>query len=164
VLLNNNPPLIAHLGQQYILDGMVLNITPLLLDKFDTHFWQGEAPVFESLLSRFDPQTQELYRQTGPQETYLLALIAERIIQAGGSVGMDGELAAPPRQEHNTQVPDAGNGPISGQAEAHLGGLSNAAALRFDGRPSPTVHSFRTRGSVAYSATSVNCAHVCQKA
>ncbi|MFZ1986440.1 MAG: hypothetical protein WAU91_18670 [Desulfatitalea sp.] len=94
VLLNNNPPLIAYLGQKYILNGMVLNITPLLLDKFDTHFWQGEASVFESLLSRFDPQTQELYRQTGPQETMILALIAERIMQAGGAVGMDGVITA----------------------------------------------------------------------
>jgi hypothetical protein len=94
VLLNNNPPLTAHLGQEYILDGMVLNITPLLLDKFDTHFWQGEASVFESLLSRFDSQTQELYRQTGPQETMILAMIAERILQAGGAVGMDGVITA----------------------------------------------------------------------
>ncbi len=94
VLLNNNPTLIAHLGQPYILGGMVLNITPLLLDKFDTHFWQGEAPVFESLLSRFDPQTQAIYREAGPQETLLLAMITERIMQAGGAVGMDDVITA----------------------------------------------------------------------
>jgi hypothetical protein len=95
VLIHNNPVLEQYLGANRVPCTTLLDITPARLSRFDKHWWQGERQFFASYLEQFDPVTREMYRQAGPEETFVMALMAESLQQAGATV--------PARNEVNTQ-------------------------------------------------------------
>ncbi len=95
VLIHNNPVLEQYLDANRVPSMTLLDITPARLSRFDKHWWQGERQFFASYLDQFDPVTRDMYQQAGPEETFVMALMAESLQQAGATV--------PARNEANTQ-------------------------------------------------------------
>jgi len=112
VLIHNNPVLEQYLAANRVPTTTLLDITPACLSRFDKHWWQGEQQFFASYLEQFDPVTRDMYQQMGPEETFLMALMAESLEEAGA--------AAPGREDNATKKALAlfgyGVGGLSGYA------------------------------------------------
>jgi hypothetical protein len=76
-LVNNSGALQPLLHAKHLPAKRAFVSMPIVLSKFDAHHWQGEAQMFGSYISQFDPLTLEMYQDVGPQDTYLLARIGK---------------------------------------------------------------------------------------
>ena len=90
ILIHNNPDLLDCLDTNLVPADMMVDITPLRLSKFDKIYWQGERPLYQSYLESFDGRTRDMFQQTGPEESYLLAEMVQTLAEAGAAVGVDG--------------------------------------------------------------------------
>lgn len=94
VLIHNNPDLQQYLAAGRVPGNLLVEITPLRLSEFDIHYWQGERPLYWSYLNSMEPMTREMFRELGPEDTYVISRFIEELKKMGASVGLDGALTS----------------------------------------------------------------------
>jgi hypothetical protein len=92
VLIHNNPDLMKCLDTNRVPDKMPLEVTPMVLSRFDLAYWYKDRYDFINRIRGFDPVTEEMFRKQGAEETCILARLVEGLSNMGAAVGPDGVI------------------------------------------------------------------------
>lgn len=107
VLIHNNPDLMKCLDTNRVPDKMPLEVTPMVLSRFDLAYWYKDRYDFINRIRGFDPVTEEMLRKQGVEETCILARLVEGLSNMGAAIGPDGVIS--------TAVSGASGGAAAGQ-------------------------------------------------
>jgi hypothetical protein len=114
LLIHNNPFLEDYLSVNSNLNngrlpvGMILNITPLMLNRIDKEYWLREVDPMKTILAQLPNDIRDAFKETGPQPTLSMAEIVKLLESCGASVGADNMV----------RVASYGTAGVSGHAAA----------------------------------------------
>ena len=94
VLIHNNPDIMNFLDSNRLPDGMPLDVTPMVLSRFDLAYWDGDRYNYTKHIRQFDPVTEEMFRTRGAQETFMFARMVEGLRDMGAAVGPNGLITS----------------------------------------------------------------------